>query len=27
MQCVSDLVTKGRIADIGCDHAFVSIYL
>ena len=28
MQMVADLVTKGGVlADIGCDHGFVSIYL
>lgn len=28
MQMVADMVTKGSIlADIGCDHGFVSIYL
>lgn len=28
MQMVADMVTKGNIvADIGCDHGFVSIYL
>lgn len=27
MQYVSDLVSKRNVADIGCDHAFVSIYL
>ena len=28
MQMVSDLVTRGGVlADIGCDHGFVSIYL
>lgn len=28
MQMVADMVTKGNVlADIGCDHGFVSIYL
>ena len=28
MQAVADLVTPGqRVADVGCDHAYVSIYL
>lgn len=28
LQAVADLVTKGkRVADVGCDHAYVSIYL
>ena len=28
MQKVADMVTPGkRVADIGCDHAFISIYL
>jgi len=28
LQCVCDMVTKGHsVADVGCDHGFVSIYL
>lgn len=28
LQAVVDLVTKGeRVADIGCDHAYISIYM
>lgn len=28
LQAVADLVSKGRVvADIGCDHAYISIYL
>jgi tRNA (adenine22-N1)-methyltransferase len=28
LQAVADLVTKGnRVADVGCDHAYISIYL
>ena len=28
MQMVADMVSKGNVlADIGCDHGFVSIYL
>ena len=28
MKCIADMVTPGkRVADIGCDHAFISIYL
>lgn len=28
MKCIADIVTPGkRVADIGCDHALVSIYL
>lgn len=28
LQAVADLVTQGnRVADIGCDHAYISIYL
>ena len=27
LQTVADMVTGRRVADIGCDHGFVSIYL
>ena len=28
MMCLTNMVTPGkRVADIGCDHALVSIYL
>ncbi|MBE5954555.1 MAG: SAM-dependent methyltransferase [Lachnospiraceae bacterium] len=27
MQAVADMVQEKRVVDIGCDHAFVSIYL
>ncbi len=27
MQAVADMVAERNVADIGCDHAFVSIYL
>lgn len=27
MQAVADMVVEKRVVDIGCDHAFVSIYL
>ncbi len=27
MQAVADMVVEERVVDIGCDHAFVSIYL
>lgn len=27
MQAVADMVKEKRVVDIGCDHAFVSIYL
>lgn len=27
MQAVADMVEEKRVVDIGCDHAFVSIYL
>ncbi len=28
MKCIADMVTPGkRVADIGCDHALISIYL
>lgn len=28
MKCIADMVTPGKVvADIGCDHAFISIYL
>ncbi len=27
MQAVADMVKENRVVDIGCDHAFVSIYL
>lgn len=27
MQTVADMVSESTVADIGCDHAFVSIYL
>lgn len=28
LQAVADMVTKGhRVADVGCDHAYISIYL
>ena len=28
LQAVADMVTKGHsVADVGCDHAYISIYL
>ncbi|MBQ9608321.1 MAG: SAM-dependent methyltransferase [Lachnospiraceae bacterium] len=27
MQAIADMTDKDKIADIGCDHAFISIYL